>query len=118
MNHFESLEQQALVEWALMMKGRYPDLDMLYAVPNGGKRNIVEAVRLKKEGVRPGVPDMVLASPRYPYHGLYIELKIEGSTTSSDQKKWIDKLIKQGYKAEVCKGWERASKVILQYLEG
>jgi hypothetical protein len=33
---------------------------VLFAVPNGGKRGLREAVKLKREGVRKGAPDLVL----------------------------------------------------------
>lgn len=33
-----------------------------FAVPNGGRRDIREAARLKKEGVKPGVPDICVVS--------------------------------------------------------
>lgn len=38
------------------------DLD-LFAIPNGGIRNIVTAKRLKAEGVKAGVPDMCVTLP-------------------------------------------------------
>ena len=31
-----------------------------FAIPNGGKRNIVAATKLKKEGVKSGVPDLCI----------------------------------------------------------
>jgi len=47
----ESTEQQALFEWAEFAAKKTPELKLLFAVPNGGKRNITTAARLKKEGV-------------------------------------------------------------------
>lgn len=92
---------------------------MLYHVPNGGSRNRIEAARLKAQGVKSGVPDIVLPAARGEYHGLYIELKRQrGGRISEEQKKWIAGLTEQGYRAEVCEGWEAAAKVIIEYLEG
>ena len=45
----------------------YPDLELLYHVPNGGSRNKAEASKLKRMGVRAGVPDLVLPVPRAGY---------------------------------------------------
>lgn len=115
----ESEEQQALFEWAKIQTEHYPELKLLFAIPNGGKRHIVTALRMKKEGTRKGVPDLCLAVARGGYHGLYIELKrLNGGKVSEEQKKWIDALTAQVYKVEVCKGWQEASKVIMEYLEG
>ena len=33
---------------------------MYFAIPNGGKRNITTATKLKKEGVKAGVPDLCI----------------------------------------------------------
>lgn len=113
----ESVEQQCLFRWAEFQSGRYPELKLLYHVPNGGSRKKSEAGRFKAEGVKAGVPDLCLPVARGEYHGLYIELKrLKNSKTSEDQKAWIEKLNEQGYCAVVCKGWEAAAKVITEYL--
>ena len=115
----ESSEQQALFRWADFMTGRHPELALLYHTPNGGSRSKAEAGRFKAEGVKSGVPDICLPVARAGYHGLYIELKRQrDSKTSANQKKWIADLQEQGYRAEVCKGWEPAAKAILDYMDG
>lgn len=113
----ESVEQQCLFRWAEFQSGRYPELKLLYHVPNGGSRKKSEAGRFKAEGVKAGVPDLCLPVARGGYHGLYIELKrLKHSKTSEDQKAWIAQLNEQDYCAVVCKGWEAAAKVITEYL--
>lgn len=113
----ESAEQQALFRWVAWQRGKYPELDLLYHVPNGGSRSKAEAGRFKAEGVKSGVPDICLPVARGGYHGLYIELKRQrGSKTSGNQAAWIKDLSDQGYYTEVCKGWENAATVILNYL--
>lgn len=71
----ESVEQQCLFRWAAFQSGKYPELKLLYHVPNGGSRKKSEAGRFKAEGVKAGVPDLCLPVARGGYHGLYIELK-------------------------------------------
>ena len=66
----ESQEQQALFEWAELSKRCFPELELLFHVPNGGARSKATAGRLKAEGVKPGVPDLCLPVPRGAYHGL------------------------------------------------
>lgn len=70
----EAQEQMTLFSWAAMQSGKYPELNLLYHVPNGGSRHKAEAGRLRAEGVKAGVPDLCLPVARGQYHGLYIEL--------------------------------------------
>lgn len=71
----EAEEQTELFAWAELLRGRFPELRLLYHVPNGGSRNRIEAARLQAQGVKAGVPDLCLPVARGKYHGLYIELK-------------------------------------------
>lgn len=114
----ESLEQQSLFKWAAFASGKYPELDLMYHIPNEGKRSKAAGAKLKAEGLKSGVPDICLPVARGKYHGLYIEMKREHSGTATDnQEEWIENLIKQEYFAIVCHGWEAAQKVIISYLE-
>ena len=115
----EAEEQITLFEWARLQRGKYPELTLLYHVPNGGSRNKAEAGRLRAEGVKAGVPDLCLPVPRGRFHGLYIELKRRrGGRVDELQVAWKEELMKQGYSVALCKGWEAAAEVILNYLEG
>ena len=94
-----------LFDWAEMAKGRYPELAWMYAVPNGGYRHIQTAAKLKKTGVKKGVPDVFLPAPRAGYHGLYIEMKRKrGGVISVDQRRYMDFLTAQGYRCLLCRG--------------
>jgi hypothetical protein len=113
----ESAEQQALFEWAALQSGKYPELALLYHVPNGGSRNKVEAARLQAEGVKAGIPDICLPVARGGYHALYVELKRQdGGRVSEFQKAWLEALAREGYRAVLCRGWEEASSAIKEYL--
>lgn len=114
----EHQEQVALFDWAAWQAGLWPELRLLYAIPNGGKREIRTAAMLKSEGVKPGVPDICLPIPRGGKHGLYIELKRrKGGTVSPAQEAWIRALCLQGYECCVCCGWDQARETILRYLQ-
>lgn len=117
MKSIESQEQCALIEWAEIQSRTYPELKLLHHIPNGGKRNIATAARLKKEGVKAGVPDLFLPAPKGKWHGLYIEMKAPKGTVSEKQKWWIKALRKQGYAVAICYGWEVAKDIITCYLE-
>jgi len=119
----EHSEQSQLVEWAHLQRGKFPGLGMLYAIPNGGHRHIGAAMKLKKEGVKRGVPDLCLPVPMGKYHGMYIEFKPEhvpGETNktypSLSQKQWLRALDKLGYKAVLVYGFEEGKAAILDYL--
>lgn len=114
---YEAHEQEMLFRWAIFKSEQFPELDLLYHIPNGGKRNRFEAASLKRQGVKPGVPDLCLPVARGKYHGLYIELKYGKNKTSKNQEEWLYNLQKQGYAVTVCFGWEEASEKITKYLE-
>lgn len=113
----ESEEQQKLIQWCNRKKNEYPELGLIFAIPNGGRRHIKTASVLKLEGVKPGVPDMFLPVARSGYHGLFIELKrVEGGALSKTQEDWKNKLRDEKYAAVVVKGCERAKAVLAVYL--
>lgn len=115
----ESEEQQALFQWANLMSGKHPELNLLVAIPNGGLRNMPEAVRFKAEGVRKGFPDMILPVARKGYHALAIELKrVKGGRVAPEQRQWLDDLSIQGWRAVVCRGFDEAKAEIESYLLG
>lgn len=113
----EAQEQTALFQWAAMMEGRIPELRLMHHCPNGGSRNAIEAHNLRLQGVKAGIPDIFLPCARNGFHGLYIELKRrKGGRVSVEQKKMILALQGQGYRVEVCEGWEAARDVITEYM--
>ena len=113
----ESEEQQALFEWAALQRGKYPELSLLFHIPNGGHRSKAEAGRFKAEGVKSGVPDLCLPVARGGFYGLFIEMKRQkGSKTSEDQRQWLSSLEAQGYQVAICKGWQEAKIAIVGYL--
>lgn len=108
--------QCALIQWRDLLAPRCPALGLLYAIPNGGKRDVVTATRLKAEGVTAGVPDLCLPVAREGYHGLYIEMKIPGGRVSPAQRQWLAALEAEGYMTAVCYSWPEAARVIARYL--
>ena len=118
MKNEESNAQSAVFRWIDLHRNKYSALRMAFAVPNGAKRSIITASILKREGVRRGVPDILLLSPSNGFHGLAIEMKKEkGGVISPEQKEWLKNLQEEGYAAFVCKGAEDAIDTIKRYLE-
>lgn len=117
MNPTEAQEQKTLFEWAKLQQRRYPALELLHAIPNGGSRNPIEARHLKEQGVKAGIPDICLPVPSRHHTALYIELKRrKGGQVSEAQKRMMFALKKYGNMAVVCYGWEEARDAILNYL--
>lgn len=114
----ESTEQQLLFRWARLMQASFPELRLMYHIPNEAKRSVGMAARLKAEGMKPGVPDLCLPVARHGYSALYIEMKrVKGGVVSEKQREWIDALNRAGNLAIVCKGWEEASEAIMRYIQ-
>lgn len=114
---WESIQQRALFEWAL--KTQKHIYAHMFHIPNGGKRDVRVARKLKLEGVKAGVPDIFLALPNGKYHGMFIEMKAtkeHASALTPPQKEWLARLNEAGYFAVRCKGWLEASNAIKQYL--
>ncbi len=114
----EGNEQEALFAWALYAAGAMPELGLMFHVPNGGSRNRIEAAKLKRQGVRAGVPDICLPVARGGFHGLFVELKYGRNKATDRQTAWLDALRSQGYLAVECVGWDTAREVITKYLKG
>jgi len=79
----EHQEQCALMRMCRLHERKYPGLELIHSIPNGGARHIAVAAKLRAEGVRAGVPDIFLPVPRGSAHGLYIELKRKGGRTET-----------------------------------
>lgn len=115
---------------------RLPPLEWLHAIGNQGHGDKIRGAMKRAEGVKAGVPDMMLPVPMrltlynqdgsiaswLDCHGLYIELKrpqSEGKakgSASDEQKRWRDYLNSVGYRCEIATGWLEAREIILRYL--
>ncbi len=109
--------QQAVFEWANLACRSYPELLLLYAVPNGGKRSIRAAAYMKSEGMKAGVPDVCLPVPRQNFGALYIEHKAEDGRLTPAQELWIERLSSAGNKVVVSRSFAQSRDEILCYLE-
>lgn len=114
----EAQHQSAVMKWSQQpsIRQRWPCLCLLHHIPNGGRRDPIEARHLKEQGVKPGVPDLCLPVPRGRFHGLYIELKTQRGHATPEQEWWGRKLQEQGYAWFVCRGWQSAIAAIEEYL--
>ena len=95
---------------------RYPK-GLIYAIPNGGQRNVIVASKLKAEGVLSGVPDLHIPIAKKCFHGLYIELKNgKKGKVSDNQLTIMEKLQSEGYQCEVCRSFDDFRNVVDNYM--
>jgi endo-beta-N-acetylglucosaminidase D len=94
-----------------------PELVWLFAIPNGGDRNIAVAGNLKAEGVKSGVADLLLPVARYGYHGFFIEMKNHRGVQSTAQKKFEQFVCEQKYLYAVFNNWRPAFHALCWYLD-
>jgi hypothetical protein len=109
-------EQVALFQRAEAHYSEYPELRLLFAVPNGGLRDKRVAAKLKREGVKAGCPDICLPVARKGFHSLFIEMKSDSGRPSREQLDWVASLQKHGNKAVICYSQEQAWQVLVEYL--
>jgi len=89
--------------------------DLIYAVPNGGKRNPKEAIRLRLEGVKAGIPDVNIDIPSPKYHGMRIEFKRPGKSRSPAQRRKHRLLTEAGYYVVTCYSADQAISELEKY---
>ena len=106
----ESQLQQMCVRYFRYVYPQY----LIYAVPNGGFRNAIEAKRLKAEGVLAGVADLTVLLPQGKI--LYIEMKVKGNKQTDNQKEFQQKAEALGYKYYVCYSFDQFKAIIEEEL--
>lgn len=121
----EHTEQCAVIRWARDAAIKWPCLDWLHAIPNGGARDARTGAALKREGVVRGIPDLFLPlhktecmsgiSP-WTWHGLYIEMKTSTGSLTAAQRECHEYLRSAGYRVEVCRSAAEAIRTIEEYL--
>lgn len=110
----ESELQINCVKW---FRYAYPQYKLLlFAIPNGGFRNLYTAIRLKREGVVSGVPDLFLSIARNGWNGFYIEMKTEKTKLSDNQERFIESVSKHNYKIEVIRSFDQFQREVTYYL--
>jgi hypothetical protein len=113
MKNQESKLQQACVTWFRL---QYPN-KIIFAIPNGGNRNVITATILKREGTLKGCPDLFISEPNKHYPGLFIEMKHGKNKPSKEQIDIMDKLRDRGYQVELCYSFDTFVEMVKKYLD-
>ena len=77
---------------------------IIFAVPNGGTRNIIEAKKLKATGVLSGVSDLICITQKKEI--FFLELKTQKGVQSDSQKEFEKRITDLGYKYVLIKSFE------------
>lgn len=110
---------------------RYPDAIFHSDFGSGIRLTMGQAIKQKRlNGGRRSYPDMFIAEPVGEYHGLFIELKKDGTRILKkdgklvadahirEQAEMLQKLEQKGFKAYFAVGFEQAKQIIDEYLGG
>lgn len=105
---------KALKEW---LNYQYPKL-LWWHTPNEGKRSRFEQYKAKALGIKAGVSDIIMPSPRMAmrYNGLALELKVKPNKCTDSQVAFLDDMEKLGWMCRVAYTFEQAQEIIEEFL--
>jgi len=105
----EDLLQAQIVKWFknnCQMQGK----GLIFAVPNGGSRNIIEAKKLKATGTMAGVADLIILLPNRKT--IFVELKTDVGKQSEVQKIFETKVVNLGFDYYIIRSLEQFKELI------
>jgi hypothetical protein len=86
----DQIQQQIIVYYRNLFKG------LIFSVPNGGSRNVIEAKKFKATGLLAGVSDLIILKPNSKT--IFIEVKTETGKQSQVQIDFQKKVEDMGFK--------------------
>jgi len=95
---------------------KLPD-KLIFAVPNGGSRNPIEARNLKLQGVKSGVSDVIILIPKQGFASLCLEFKTQTGKQSDEQKEFQLQAEACGSKYVIVRSVASAIEVTKEYLK-
>lgn len=108
--HLESHLQAQMVNWFRL---QYPSY-IIAAIPNGGRRNAIEAKIMKGEGVLAGFSDLIVVAFN---NILFVEVKTEKGRQSVLQKKFQSDIERLGFQYSVCRSLQDFQLTIERWLK-
>ena len=112
MKHAESRIQSACVAY---FRTKHRDI-VIFAIPNGSKREPITGSILKREGVLAGVADLFIMAPRGGFHGLFIEMKTETGRQTESQKLFQNVCELEGYAYRIARSLDDFMQLTTNYL--
>lgn len=108
--HLEEQLQALCVKWFRLRFRRY----IIFAVPNGGSRNRLEAFNLKVSGVLAGVADLIIVGNKKV---LFVEMKYKHGTQQDTQKQFQQRVEELGHKYVLCRSFEQFKEEVEQWVK-
>lgn len=105
--------QATCVQW---FRIKYPN-KMIFAIPNGGKRHMTTAIRLKKTGALAGVFDLFVPVAKHGFNGLFLEAKYGENKLTEEQRIFKSRVEKEGYLAKVFWKFEEFEGIVNEFLK-
>lgn len=102
--------QVAICKWLEYTQDFY-----YYAIPNGGLRHRLVAIKLKMEGAKAGVADMFWMISNDRWKGLFIEVKIEKGKQTSSQEAFEQIALAHGYFYSVVRSIDDCENIIRKF---
>ena len=102
-------EQKQVIQYLELLGNKH---DIIFtSIPNSTyTRSWGQKIKNKQSGLRAGLPDLFIIIKS---KAVFIEMKrAKGDTVSKEQKKWLEMINKAGIRAELCKGFNEARRVI------
>ena len=109
-NEHEHKLQVSICKWLDFTQDFY-----YYAIPNGGARHRLVAIKLKMEGVKAGVADMFWMLSNNNWKGLFIEVKIEKGSQQPNQKAFQAIAISHGYYYSIVRSIDDCENLIKKF---
>lgn len=112
--HDEHDLQTCCMTW---LRYQHPQLDRVtFAVPNGGRRDVATAGKLRAEGVKAGVSDIIMLLRTEHYGALCIEMKTDVGRQSPAQRQWQRDVEEAGMKYVVCRSLDDFKAAVEEYV--
>ncbi|HCY40413.1 MAG TPA: nuclease [Prolixibacteraceae bacterium] len=115
-SHNEADIQSEFFEKVKLFFPKLPD-KLIFAIPNGGSRNPIEARNLKSQGVKSGVSDVILLIPKKGFASLCLEFKIDKGKQSDEQKEFQRQAEACGSKYVIVRSVGSAIETVKEYLK-
>lgn len=88
---------------------------LVWHTPNQRITSVHYGKALKAQGVRSGIPDLLAAEARHGYHGLAIELKVQGGRLQDTQKDILRYFDEKGWFAAIVWSIDGMNELIKEY---
>lgn len=87
---------------------------IIFSVPNGGARNVIEAKKFKSTGLLAGVSDLILILPNGKI--IFLELKTETGKQSETQIDFEKRISELGHEYHICRSLEQLKQILCNNL--